>query len=369
MFFAGRRLRRLLLVAVVFITINIICYRSYKAYVLNAVGREMSDIGPSSQLTGIVPSEIIDTILDQPKLCAGAPFNILICVKSTISNVRRRQYVRNSWASQYGKSQMDARVVFVVGKSKVGHPNEQQEIEAESSTFQDIIQGNFTDAYKNITLKSVFLLSWAREHCSNAKYFMSADDDTLINPENLVNALKPLAGKEGILMGIRITDAKPYRHPASKWYASYEEYKDEFYPPFLTGSGYVMSKDVLHKLQKCTLKTSLFHLDDVFVTGICAKSEGIVPQYHKDFTQQHGFSFGCFLKDLVTSADMPEDVYMRVWTEVIQRNYYSSVWCLLTEEHLILRCVIFFLFVVLVVSLFFYIWHHTSSYIYELFLK
>lgn len=42
---------------------------------------------------------------------------------------------------------------------------------------------------------------------------------------------------------------------------------EEFYPNYLSGTGYLMSQDVVAKLFKTTLHTPIVHLEDVYITG------------------------------------------------------------------------------------------------------
>lgn len=41
------------------------------------------------------------------------------------------------------------------------------------------------------------------------------------------------------------------------------------YPIYLSGTGYVMSMDVATKLYNASLTTPVFHLEDVYLTGMC----------------------------------------------------------------------------------------------------
>lgn len=45
-------------------------------------------------------------------------------------------------------------------------------------------------------------------------------------------------------------------------------FSEGFYPNYLSGTGYVMSRDVVNKLYKAALKTPIIHLEDVYITGI-----------------------------------------------------------------------------------------------------
>lgn len=50
-------------------------------------------------------------------------------------------------------------------------------------------------------------------------------------------------------------------------YAPYYMYEKQFYPNYLSGTGYVMSMDVVKRLYNESLMTPLFHLEDVYLTG------------------------------------------------------------------------------------------------------
>lgn len=46
-------------------------------------------------------------------------------------------------------------------------------------------------------------------------------------------------------------------------------YRDRIYPNYLSGTGYVMSIDVVPKLYEAALITPIFHLEDIYITGLC----------------------------------------------------------------------------------------------------
>ena len=63
-------------------------------------------------------------------------------------------------------------------------------------------------------------------------------------------------------------------------------YSGRVYPNYLSGTGYVMSVDVAEKLYKAALQTPIFHLEDVYITGICAKKARVRPHNNSLFTYQ-----------------------------------------------------------------------------------
>ncbi len=57
------------------------------------------------------------------------------------------------------------------------------------TAYGDLVQENFIDSYRNLTLKTLMGIRWASIHCSNAKFVVKIDDDVIINPFYLLNYL------------------------------------------------------------------------------------------------------------------------------------------------------------------------------------
>jgi hypothetical protein len=74
-------------------------------------------------------------------------------------------------------------------------------------------------------------------------------------------------------------------------------YQGTLYPNYLSGTGYVMSRDVVSRLYQAALKTPLFHLEDVYLTGLCAHAAGIRPRHHPAFTYNKRKLDACLYKD------------------------------------------------------------------------
>lgn len=45
-------------------------------------------------------------------------------------------------------------------------------------------------------------------------------------------------------------------------------YGKRVYPNYLSGTGYLMTLDVAKKLFETTLTTPIFHLEDIYITGM-----------------------------------------------------------------------------------------------------
>jgi len=72
------------------------------------------------------------------------------------------------------------------------------EIDAEFAQHADLVQGNFIDSYKNLTLKAVLGLRWMSQYCSQAPFAIKTDDDTFLNIFEMVRLMKENANKSQV---------------------------------------------------------------------------------------------------------------------------------------------------------------------------
>lgn len=201
------------------------------------------------------------------------------------------------------------KVIFLLGRPQSSYlqnnyenDSKQQEIVKEAQSYGDILQEDFLDSYNNLTLKSIMLLKWVNNVCgTNVKYVLKVDDDTFVNVPNLIHILiggtvpvynttlkfydsktlltlhkdQPIMKTKDLLLGYLFCGAKPVADATSKWYTPYYLYKQDQYPPYLSGTAYLLSLSVVRKLYEQALETPYFHLEDVYITGICASKRKI----------------------------------------------------------------------------------------------
>ncbi|CAH0716791.1 unnamed protein product, partial [Brenthis ino] len=180
-----------------------------------------------------------------------------------------------------GNINVDFKVVFLLGLPSQDNETEVQEkIEQEVEKYGDIIQEGFIDSYNNLTLKSIMMLKWVTNNCNESvRYILKTDDDMYVNVPNLVYTLKNRSkihdttkGQEleYLLIGDLICGARPVQDVGSKWYSPKYMYGARVYPRYLSGTGYVMSAPTVRALYKAALTTAYFHLEDIYITGICS---------------------------------------------------------------------------------------------------
>ncbi|XP_013793716.2 beta-1,3-galactosyltransferase 5-like, partial [Limulus polyphemus] len=211
-------------------------------------------------------------IINPIDLCSSTKtsFGLLILVTSKISNYIERLTIRSTWGSDATvfNNEGDVRLAFLLGYTT--DKSAQNMVLRESGVYADIIQENFLDTYRNLTLKSVMLLKWVSEYCQNVQFVMKTDDDMYINIPNLLKMLSMVFSQSNIMIGYLFTKAKPNRKRRNKWYVSRSEFPGGVYPNYLSGTAYVMSRQVAPKLYQISLNTNFLTMEDIFVSGVLA---------------------------------------------------------------------------------------------------
>lgn len=237
--------------------------------------KEESEFDPTSSRN--ISYKIFDLdfyfVLNNMKMCENnSNILTLFIVTSYFGNIETRSAMRRSFSRENLKL-MNMRRVFLLGESPEDKYTTQQSIENESKRFGDIIQGNFREAYRNLTYKHVMGLLWVQEYCPNTKFVIKMDDDIVVNVERLpvlLNSLKVPEHKP-FISGYILRNMKPIREPANKWYVTQEEYSLSSYPEFVSGWFYITTPKTCSGLLSLTKTTKYFWIDDTYVTGILAK--------------------------------------------------------------------------------------------------
>ncbi len=118
------------------------------------------------------------------------------------------------------------RVLFVVGKSSNETIN--KKLKEEYQIYGDIIQEDFADTYKNLTLKTIMSIKWASTYCSNAKYLLKIDDDMIVNAPKLVKWLETNTYSNTFLCN-PLWKSEVIRDNTSKFYMSKQDYYEDTY--------------------------------------------------------------------------------------------------------------------------------------------
>ncbi|XP_055295183.1 beta-1,3-galactosyltransferase 5-like [Sitodiplosis mosellana] len=200
-------------------------------------------------------------LISKPKCSrnSSAPYFVTL-VHSSPTQFERRAACRDTWAH----SDPRTKTYFLMGM--VQSSSLQKRINEEDVRFNDIIQGNFVDSYRNLTYKHTMALKWFSDNCPHVKYLLKLDDDVFVNVpavhEYLLNNTDQVAHLHGL------TNIRHLVQRRGKWKVRPEEFNGGIYPDFVSGQSIIYSRDFVHEAFKKTFTTPYFWIDDVYVTGI-----------------------------------------------------------------------------------------------------
>ncbi|XP_035283119.1 beta-1,3-galactosyltransferase 1-like [Anguilla anguilla] len=216
--------------------------------------------------------------LDEPDACREEdPFLVLI-VPVAAKNLLARGAIRRTWGNESLVLGKTIRLFFLLGlPSGKGSERLQADVEKEREEHRDLLQSNFLDSYRNLTIKTMMMLEWVASRCRNASYAMKVDSDVFLNVQNLVKMLlDPKTPRQDYITGMVTRHSVVVRNPNSKWYMPVDVYPDATYPPYPLGMGYVFSTDLPQKLVDVSRRIRPLYIEDVHV-AMCLKQLGIVP--------------------------------------------------------------------------------------------
>lgn len=230
----------------------------------------------------------------------GIDINAVIIVTSYYGHTETRSAMRRAFSNEELKKFKLRRVfLLAVGPQHRNYDVSYNAILHENTRFSDLIQGNFREAYRNLTYKHIMGLNWATTYCSNAKYVIKMDDDIVFNMYKILDLIHNLKlPDKNPLAGYILNGMVPIREPANKWYVTKQEYQKNMYPPFVSGWFYITTPKVAGKLVHLSEQTPYFWIDDVYVTGILAKQLKIKHYNLNKIYAVHSEYLECCVRDL-----------------------------------------------------------------------
>lgn len=225
---------------------------------------------------------LLKYLIEEPDLCRQHPdLQIISYVHSAVFKRENRQLIRDTWGSLKYYPQIRMRVIFVFGAAAT--QEEQKIISEESEKFHDIIQLDFVDSYKNLSYKGLSALQWISQHCLHPPWILKSDDDMIINVFGLVAYLAAYTKQEAASNRVpeKIMCAVWWGMPVlrgtgcAKWCVTEEEWKEKTYPPYCSGSAFVVPTRVAPDLYHAYYHAPFLWVDDAYISGVLAKEAGV----------------------------------------------------------------------------------------------
>ncbi|XP_008210014.1 beta-1,3-galactosyltransferase 5 [Nasonia vitripennis] len=272
----------------------------------------------------------------------GRKIKAVWIITSYAGDVSKRSALRHAYTNEELR-RLGVRRIFLLGtldeKAQVKTGVTQPAIENEAQRFKDIIQGNFVEAYKNLTYKHLMGLQWAVDKCSGSySYIMKMDDDIIVNLYEVLSLIHNRTSsntKPDFLMGYVLDHMTPIRNQANKWFVTKEEFSENVYPSFLSGWFYVTDMLTALKLvYQSRQHSKYFWIDDLFVTGILREEAKIynIENVKEYFTSDYRFLKCCledkknYLKykcDFLVGPDGGDPNLLSIFKKYSEDCYYS----------------------------------------------
>lgn len=235
-------------------------------------------------------SKSLKLLINEPYFCLEQKYLYLILISSSPKHEEKRMAIRNTWGNLNVLNNSHGAIIFLLGK----HTNNmrlQKQLYEESMNYRDIIQGDFIDSFRNLTRKSIMGLKWFSSYCSMVKFLIKTDDDAFVNTEKLSKYLLENQSKKRWIVGcVKNHPTFPVKHSKDIPALSFPY----GHPTYVSGTSYVMTNDIVELLYKKSQQLKLIPMEDVFITGYCAKSLGLIPEHNSQF------SCGDAVRDLCT---------------------------------------------------------------------
>ncbi|KAG8001155.1 Beta-1 [Nibea albiflora] len=256
-------------------------------------------------------------VINEPNRCEQEkPFLVLI-VPVAPNNRAHRDFIRITWGGESPVLDKAVKLFFLLGRhNSEGVAELQEQLLLESRDHRDLIQSDFLDCYKNLTIKTMVMMEWLDKFCSQATYGMKIDSDMFLNVPNLIRILLK-APKTNYMTGCVAAEGPVVRDKSSKWYIPEELYPDPFYPRYALGLGYVFSLDLPKKLVEASRHVKAVYIEDVYL-GWCMKHLGIPPTNPPDWGYFHvvpvPYSRCAYFNIIATTTKKDQD-RMADWTD------------------------------------------------------
>ncbi|KAB5526140.1 hypothetical protein PHYPO_G00148330 [Pangasianodon hypophthalmus] len=217
-------------------------------------------------------------VLNQPEVCKHRDPYIVIIVPVAPRDVEARNAIRSTWGNDSLVQDGDVLVLFLLGLPSGSDPETQQlRIHQENLRHRDLLQSDFVDSYRNLTIKTMVMLEWLRDHCPQAYYAAKVDADMLINVGALTQMLlRPTQHHSNYITGLVWYGNIVIRDPSSKFYIPHEVYPYPVYPPYPLGMCYIVSMDLPAKILHVSRKIKPIFIEDAYI-GLCLEQLRITP--------------------------------------------------------------------------------------------
>jgi hypothetical protein len=247
---------------------------------------------------------------------------LIVYILSTISNFRRRQVIRATWASK----QNGTCFLFILGQVAGRTPDAgslQLKVKNEKKEHGDIVQIDHVESYENVIYKEVAALIWTKHFYPEIPFLFKTDDDLILD-SILVSSMAEILVKntskdeaflkkhrpalleklrsvdrEHFFRGGWAMDYQPTVRGGGKFSVPEEVWPHSVLPAYCSGFGWLMSKWTRNRLVDASLtypKKKIAWVGDVFLSGFIAREAKVnCTGLEIDFDQTASANCSCLM--------------------------------------------------------------------------
>ena len=187
---------------------------------------------------------------------------VVLLVFSGVKAVAERHVIRLTYGAYTLVEGRRYTTVFVLGKSP--SKDENAEVTLESALYGDILQGDFLDSYRNLTIKNMVAFRWVATECPTSAYVIRITDDVMFSYRKLSKQLDRLE-KHGVIFGPMVYYGRIF-HAGKYRYSSPIKWKEEaVWSTFIQGTFVMLSMDVVRDIFAVGCKVAPLWPDDTFL--------------------------------------------------------------------------------------------------------
>lgn len=156
-----------------------------------------------SELEPALQKRVID------KHCAPEATFVMF-VHSCVHCKEHRDLIRRTY-KQNALSVHRCDIFFAVGST--GNQSAMRAVKQEDERHRDIVQFDFLDSYKNVTIKLLSGLKWAHGNCPHTQFVMKGDDDIYYNLDVITRGLRNVSDHyKNAIMGFHFGNYDWFNH-------------------------------------------------------------------------------------------------------------------------------------------------------------
>ena len=202
---------------------------------------------------------------------------LVILVSSSAEAYKNRMVIRHTWGADNALHRK-WKTVFLIGEGNSVAMSDR--ISREAQIFGDIIQGDYPETFANKVFKIQSGFEWAAKYCS-FQYVLKTDDDVFVNTRSLITFLNGDGAPKSEFYFGNLMHGSPVLRTG--YYAvSEEDHPENVFKDYLSGGGYLLSKDLVLKFTQMFDVVKPLKIDDAYI-GMLAADVGVKPISTRSF--------------------------------------------------------------------------------------